>query len=505
MNERALARRAGSRLLPAALLLMCLLLAFLVPYTHDDWDWGSSGGMERLSTFFEGYNGRYVGNLLIMAVTRSVLLKTVVMGLSLFATLMLLGREARGQGICVTAIGATLFFTMSKPMAEQSIGWLSAFCNYGVGTLAVLLFIRRAFYCLEGPRLSRPVACALFALAGFGGALLMENITITLVLLSLGMTVYTVLRDKRPDGQVMCFFIGSALGASAMFTNSVYGLIAQNRDFYRTLSYQYWGDWETVIGQARWFFHDYHLRCLFDDALPLLFTLLGFAALCMHRLRTAMSARRRTVCMGVLGVLFLYPLYVLLRAGSPEWEPFLKYTGQAEELLGLFYIAALIALPFALPVMRVRRARMVLLLVSVALLSGPLLFVTPIGDRCFYPMFVLEIAYVLELARVCGAARYYRALRVPLLLALAMLCAFFLSIYGRNARASDARVQAARLEAAQGEREIRLAILPYEDYSWDSTPYVINESWFKDFYGLDQSLSITPVPYDTWYREHKDQ
>ena len=39
------------------------LLVFLFPYSGDDWAWGSKIGLERLSTGFKDYNGRYGGNL----------------------------------------------------------------------------------------------------------------------------------------------------------------------------------------------------------------------------------------------------------------------------------------------------------------------------------------------------------------------------------------------------------------------------------------------------------
>ena len=46
-------------------------LCFLYPYTGDDWAWGSSIGIERLNTWFDNYSGRYFGNLIVLALTRS--------------------------------------------------------------------------------------------------------------------------------------------------------------------------------------------------------------------------------------------------------------------------------------------------------------------------------------------------------------------------------------------------------------------------------------------------
>ena len=43
------------------------ILCYLFPYTGDDWAWGSKIGIDRLNNWFENYNGRYVGNLIVDA------------------------------------------------------------------------------------------------------------------------------------------------------------------------------------------------------------------------------------------------------------------------------------------------------------------------------------------------------------------------------------------------------------------------------------------------------
>ncbi len=59
------------------------ILCYLFPYTGDDWAWGSKIGVDRLNNWFENYNGRYVGNLIVLAMTRSNLLKAVIMSFCL--------------------------------------------------------------------------------------------------------------------------------------------------------------------------------------------------------------------------------------------------------------------------------------------------------------------------------------------------------------------------------------------------------------------------------------
>ena len=66
------------------LLILLILLSFLFIYTGDDWAWGSDFGLSRLNTFFKNYNSRYMGNLIVLLLTRSNILKGIVIGTTLF-------------------------------------------------------------------------------------------------------------------------------------------------------------------------------------------------------------------------------------------------------------------------------------------------------------------------------------------------------------------------------------------------------------------------------------
>ena len=44
------------------------LFYYFLPFAGDDWAWGSDIGIERLKNGFDGYNGRYLGNILIIIV-----------------------------------------------------------------------------------------------------------------------------------------------------------------------------------------------------------------------------------------------------------------------------------------------------------------------------------------------------------------------------------------------------------------------------------------------------
>ena len=133
------------RMLPVFLVIAVFYLhiAFQVPYTGDDWDWGLDIGLQHLLT--ADINNRYAGNLLVVIMTRSKLLQTLLMGSAYFALPILMtaivtdGRiKEHPKRSLVLFLGANcLLLSMGAPIWQQTYGWIAGFANYGFS--AVLL------------------------------------------------------------------------------------------------------------------------------------------------------------------------------------------------------------------------------------------------------------------------------------------------------------------------------------------------------------------------------
>lgn len=104
------------------------LLSLLFPYSGDDWAWGSQIGLDRLAAHFEAYNGRYVGNLIVLAMTRSNVLKALCMSLFIIAMLYMIEKIVGNRTAPLIASAALLL--MPTDMLRQSIVWTSGFSNY---------------------------------------------------------------------------------------------------------------------------------------------------------------------------------------------------------------------------------------------------------------------------------------------------------------------------------------------------------------------------------------
>ena len=120
--------------------VVLLILCSLFPYTGDDWAWGSALGIERLKTWFDNYSGRYVGNLIVLALTRSKILKTVVMSGTVTGIIVLINNITKKQRGAVWIITLLLVF-MPVGLLKQSIVWTSGFANYATSIFFILLYV----------------------------------------------------------------------------------------------------------------------------------------------------------------------------------------------------------------------------------------------------------------------------------------------------------------------------------------------------------------------------
>ena len=154
-------------------------LVYLFPASGDDWAWGSKLGMERLQNGFADYNGRYLGNLLVMALTRSELLNMVLTSLCLVCVCLLPKVFAGSKGFLPCVFGTALFLLMSRGMFVQSVVWTSGFSNYVPPILLTFLYFLMVqdVFADRLPRYSW-LDAAISAVLGFSAALFMENVTL---------------------------------------------------------------------------------------------------------------------------------------------------------------------------------------------------------------------------------------------------------------------------------------------------------------------------------------
>ena len=225
----------------AGALLVHLYLAWTVFYSPlDDWQWSMDVGLWWLTTGV--LNGRYMGNLFAVIMSRSPLLKTLIMGFTAFilpylmARLAARGRRERILPLFVACDAGILL--MPSVMWRETYFWVSGFGNFVIPTasfLALLLLLRR----LDRTRSHLGLwSVPLFFLMLFLG-LFLENLTVLFAGACLLMVLLS-LRDRPFLLPTLAMLAGSLLSAYLMLSNGIFTDLAETGEAvkgYRQLSF----------------------------------------------------------------------------------------------------------------------------------------------------------------------------------------------------------------------------------------------------------------------------
>ena len=480
-------------------LACCLFIAWNVPYTQDDWAWGTPVGIKR---WLSGeLNNRYVGTFFVLVMTRSPLLKTLIMGGTMFLLPLLAARLASSGGpdrrFPLVLLGGAALFSMPMVTWRQTFGWVSSFANYILGGAAALILLvlwRRVLR--EGrPRREDPaLAAALFPLS-LAAQLFVEHLTAVLLGAALLAAILSLIlrRGRLP---ALTALAGCALGAFLMFHNPLYG--------------QLMAEGKAVEGIRRLIF-------------PPGAGLGEILSLTVPRYVLQLLPGMFEFFPGVCALLSAGCLWRLIRRGAPRWLTALLGLGMG----GYSLCCALIMeyqrqnLSWGTPELRAGMALLQLVLVlTVILWAGgqsrwlPLLLVLSAaglllpfslldegGPRCAFLSGLALMAAALCLLEDLPLPKWARA-GACLLLAAAV--GFHVQAYayiGRNEAARQAQIDRAIQEQAD------TVLLPTESlryyYFWGRNPFS-EAPWaveYRQFYGLPPGIQLIILPHgsaDCW-------
>lgn len=462
----------GSVMLLAALFLLCMLF----PYSGDDWAWGSSIGIERLSSGFAGYNGRYVGNLLVIALTRSRILRAGIMAMTLFAIPWCIDVIVGRDDSAVFWLALTLLLAMPNNIRAQGIAWTSGFTNYAVPSLFILLY----FVCFKGAfeESYRPdvrLAIPMFVL-GVTNSLIMENVTLYNVLISFAMLIFVRIKHGIWDKVQLAFFLGACIGCAGMFSNSAYRSVAEGDDGYRSVN-----EGPLLLGMGyKFLFSINRYLCLNNLAVNLVISFCGFFE--YQRKRTVGSAILclSTALMAAMSFLSLTNIYAF-----DQKDAFPVRAIICASATGLFFCSLLV-----LSIESKRPLLGPVIVLSVLALTAPLLVVNPIGPRNFLISYCLLVLIACLIGNACAPADLLSGMSVVKFSSGLLLLSWVL-LYGVVARADYARFQTVNRGIDNNATTITVRELPCSNIIHCANPE--EEIWatrFKLFYGIDENVTI---------------
>lgn len=491
-------------------------LIYIVPYSHDDWAWGCKVGIERLESNFADYNGRYMGNYFVLAMTRSKLLQVVVTALS--ATLMCyLPTKYYGKSSGLFAVfSAMMIFLMPREIFVQTLVWTSGYSNYAPPILLTVIYfiLIRNIFEDEKPEYSKLTPLAAVVL-GVLGALFMEHVTLYNLAISCLIVLFVLIRHKKICLTHVAFAVGCAVGTVIMFSNSSYGLIASANDAqggYRSTALSN-GLVKTltanlkVIGEQL-FIKNVALWVIISILLALLTA--AFIRKNSGKFKNAISLTSLFVNVTSLFILFA-------KSKNTDWT--VVVGTDKSQLITLLFMTAVMAV-YCLSALTLVclcvtdksiMLKMALMLVSVVVVTVPLLVVSPVSARCFFPQyFLLMIFCVLLLGYIQKQLNFNqstnKALAASFTATATAMCIFMFSIYLPINYYAEKRIEYAHRQIDNGETTVYICDLPNTAYMHVGTPK--QKMWtdrFKMFYGLDENVEIKVMNYnefDKWAAEY---
>lgn len=465
--------------------VVLLVLVSLFPYSGDDWAWGSQIGLDRLHTWFDNYNGRYFGNLIVLALTRSRILRNFVMAGVICGSIALIveatAKENRPRSFFLVCV--CLAF-MPIGILSSGFVWTSGFSNYATSAFLALfyLFCNRKIY-TAAPKNSLPLALG-FLILGFAGTLIVEHFTFYCVVLGVWVLFFCLLRYKKITVQHLAYFLGTIAGTVLMLSNSVYKSITDGTAGEREISSENGILYRIIANFAReivpnGFLLNAVLNLLIAAASVLLFLIFKEKLKKPRKIIFLLTSIYHCI-FAVISVIFSilqFETNILLCA------------------LTALYVLSLLLFIFVLPIDFLKeKLPLFVSLGSVGFSILPLFFVLPVGSRCFTGSYLFFLLFLAQLGKLIAdyapsPEKLKKSIAAFSVATLAGLVYLF-TIYGKIYVADQARIDKAVTES-QTQKTIYVQDLPYEDYVWTSS--VKEEPWnerFKLFYGIDEGVVV---------------
>ena len=480
-------------------------LFYLFPYTGDDWAWGSQIGLDRLETWFDNYNGRYFGNLLVMVLTRSKLVNVLLTALSMVAFCLLPKIFVKSEKYLPYALGALFFFLIPQNMRVQVVVWTAGFSNYVPPILLIFLYLVMVQNVFDDEQpIYGKLPVIVSPIIGFAAALFMENVTLYNLVAAAAIVVLAFIRFRKVYAVHIAYLAGSIAGAAMMFANSAYGSIAQGGDEYRSsvLSQDLIG---TIANNM-----NVIVRSLFLDNLAAwgIFSVLCLVCYVLY-LR---SGAGKKICHFAVGVHFVCGGMLVAKSCNPDWMFFVN-TGATITLtilvfamMAVGYCLSALALLFFCVDERKTKLRVLFLLLSIPVMAAPLLVVNPVGERGLFSSYMMLAAACVALLsylmnRIHIPKKIQKALVALILVVCVVMMGVLVNIYWTVHQYDTLRNEYVRKQVDAGFRTVMMSRLPYEDHVWCSVPENLWAERYKLFHGIDQDVEfelLEPVVFDEW-------
>lgn len=486
----------------AAVIAVLITLNLLFNRTADDMEWG----IKPFTFFiFTEFNGRYLGTLITLIITKVEWLRVVICAAVSFGVIYVLSLNGRGHKTFFFIMAAFLFAAMPLLLFREVAAWASGFANYMPAALvvvAMVVMLRQEF--APEPPVYKKCMPYLAAALGVVGALFLETVTIGDVVMAAAAFIYHMIRFKKPNATLIALLAGTIVGAIIMFVNPVYFSIADGSDpiAYRTVDF---ANIKSV------YFGDFHYYLLFNNFILNVFMTGMLVWLFVRSYPSLKKSEFVTII-----VCSVFEAVFLIESGSVYFGhslvpgfPYFNYEGAVKGIMSFFFLISIIVETIVLLKASDVGLYSMFLLGGVLVYSLPMLIVTPISSRTMLCSYMLLASFTLTLLNENIAGKETAAIKrtifaftVAAAVMLTALSALYIAKYAEIYEAYWEREESVIEQLEEGTDVVVVKALPVTEYIGGreisfvrlpdpDSPYI--EECFRNWYGISMDILVKVV------------
>ena len=498
-----------------AMLAFYLWIAAQIPYTHDDWDWGLEVGMQHLLK--ADINSRYVGNLIEVIITRSVILKTLIMGIIFtlipFTITIIVGKLIKKESKCSDLIKVSIFFFSNMMILlvpgdvwRQTNGWVAGFSNFvvsGLGLLLYLLFMIESDTYSKGPKWTLIKRIGLFVF-GIVIQLFLENLTIFFFLFSV---IFLIAKRKQKGiaQHIIPLLLGNLLGLMIMFSSNIYSSL-WNTGYaigtYRHLMYNPARPLHAfIIESGLRYIGVFIPQIVFHNGI-LIGCIAGMMAVVII-LREKKSITE--LILSVADIIFsIYYIFSYIK-GNPYWDirhdfGAIVFRPVITAIDCLFVALMIIEIILLFRTDRQLLPWLLVLWIIPFIIIAPMIMINTVGPRSYY---TTDICFILFGGMIfsyiaCKKQIYIVVLSILSFISVTISGTRWIKIYRPIGYQSRERERIIETAVSNGDNQITFSKYPYGDYLWVPDPSQKDPqrvAYFKEFYHIPEYVDIW---FESW-------
>lgn len=417
------------------------VFAFLFPLSADDLGWATTDGMKLLQNRFADYNGRYLGNISAIALSKFTVLRVFVKSLTLTGILYLIQKMTGNEKKDFLYLSAFLL-VIPTSLFTQGFVWTAGFSNYCLSAVVMMLNLYIVFYKTD----KKFYHIILLFLLGVSGQLFMETYTIFNIIAAVFSVVYFISKNKKADISSVVYFLSTVIGAVIMFTNGIYGKVAAGEDTYQSFTAENESLFQSVFSLFKNLF-----SVVLSNALIACFPAMIFiVCFCISKMKKSTDKNKKIT-------VTVYSCFALAAVSAVLAGVIYLLTKDVEKLklfagLLFFFILLSCAVMIISFVDKEKQKKIAVYFIMILILTLPLTVVFPVGARCYVGAYILLIMILKELYDFEENHKFSKFIKI----ASAILLVFNLVGYSIVFASTCRKVDYIRSEAEKGNKVVKV-------------------------------------------------